>query len=231
VTFFYGTSISVPPATTSQLGDPPWLQVDINDVSSGVVNMKISPVFQSALPPATYPDVFVSELAFNLIGAPLPVAYGGNCLSAEAAICTGFLTGANNGIFSGNNNQGVSGSAQTSGYDLSVNLPPPPGSAANVLNGGNFISFDLTGVSADDFLAQTSNAGNYYTVAKVQGLAGTPGSTVISGEPGGEPPIPPDTTVPTPLPILGAASALACSRRLRRRVQRGRGVPVVVGSV
>lgn len=235
--FSYGASISSPPATNSQLGTPPWLLVDITNLDpgnqSGGVRMKISPFFQdtSTNPTTTYPDVFVSELAFNLIGAPLSVSYGGNCVSNEAAICTGFLTGANNGIFSGNGNQGVSGSAQTSGYDLLVNLPPPPGSAANVLNDGNFIEFDLTGVGVDAFLKQTANPGNNYTVAKVQGLAGNPGSTVISGEPGGDPPIDPETQVPGPLPILGGASAWAFSRHLRRRVQSGRSALAAVGSV
>jgi hypothetical protein len=193
--------------------------------------MKISPVFQddSTNPTTTYPDVFVSELAFNLIGAPLSVAYGGNCVSFEIAICTGFENGANNGIFSGNGNQGISGSSQTSGYDLLVDLPPPPGSGSNVLNDGNFIEFDLTGVGADAFLKQTTSAGNYYTVAKVQGLEGRPGSTVISGEPGGDL-IDPETQVPGPLPILGAVSAWAFSRRLRRRVQVGQGVLAPVRS-
>ena len=236
VQFLYGTSISSPPATNSQLGNPPWLQVDITNLLSGDptggVRMKISPVFQDATtsPTTIYPDVFVSELAFNLLGAPLSVAYGGNCVSFETAICTGFETGANNGIFSGNGNQGISGSAQASGYDLLVDRPPPPGSGSNVLNDGNFIEFDLTGVGADAFLKQTTNAGNYYTVAKVQGLDGTPGSTVISGEPGVDPPIPPETQAPGPLPILGAASAWAFSRRLRRRVQVGQGVLPAVGS-
>jgi hypothetical protein len=159
------------------------------------------------------------------------VAYGGNCVSFEIAICTGFENGANNGIFSGNGNQGISGSSQTSGYDLLVDLPPPPGSGSNVLNDGNFIEFGLAGVGADAFLKQTTNAGNYYTVAKVQGLEGRPGSTVISGEPGGDPPIDPETQVPGPLPILGGATAWAFSRRLRRRVQLGGRALAAVGSV
>jgi hypothetical protein len=69
VQFLYGTSISSPPAMNSQLGTPPWLQVDITNLVSGDptggVRMKISPVFQddSTNPTTTYPDVFVSELA------------------------------------------------------------------------------------------------------------------------------------------------------------------------
>lgn len=130
------------------------------------------------------------------------------------------------------NTQGVSGGAQTGGYDLLVDLPPPPGSGPTFLNGGDSITFNLTGAGlyAEAFLAQTANAGAYYTVAKVQGLTGQPDSTVISGEPGGEPPIDPETQVPGPLPILGAASAWAFSRRLRRRVQVGQSVLPAVGS-
>jgi len=32
----------------------------------------------------------------------------------------------------------------------------------------------------------------------------------------------PTDSVPGPLPILGAAAAFGCSRRLRRRIKRGR---------
>ena len=45
-----------------------------------------------------------------------------------------------------------------------------------------------------------------------------------------EPPIDPETQVPGPLPILGAASAWVFSRRLRRRVQVGQGVLAPVRS-
>ena len=241
VSFLYGTSISSPPASTSQLGTPPWLQVLIEDSGANEVLMTITPFFQDPAPPAdpltTYPSVFVSELAFNLnLDTPASVVYAGDCFSVEASICSNFVGRPQNGIFTGANNQGVSGSGQTSGYDLSVNLPPPPGSAPNVLNAGDVISFKLAAPSLDagtftsaSFLAQTSNAGDYYTVAKIQGLRGNPNSTVISGEPQAEPPIPPETEVPAPLPLLGAASALAFSRRLRlRRQLHRRAQPVCV---
>ena len=115
-----------------------------------------------------------------------------------------------------------------------VQLPPPGVKLDNSQSPIRlFIQAPTPTFSVADFLGDLSKDG-YETAAKIQELNGNPGSTVITGT--GEfnpeePPIDPETQVPGPLPILGGAAAWACSRRLRRRVQRGRGVPVVVGSV
>jgi len=95
-----------------------------------------------------------------------------------------------------------------------------------------FIQAPSVTFNVADFLGGLSTNG-YQTATKIQGLNGTPGSTVITGTGElipAEPPIDPETQVPGPLPILGAASAWAFSRRLRRRVQVGQGVLAPVRS-
>lgn len=235
VEFLYNAPIAIPPGEVAPPGQPPWLQVLIDTVGKDTVQMTMTSTLSD-------PSPFISEVAFRLDPSLFPLLANVNyvpetCRSNEAAICTNFLGNSKNGVKFGVNTQGISGGAQTSGYDLLIDLPPPPGSGSTFLNGGDSISFQLTGTGLyaeaflppqQAFLAPTANSGAYYTVAKVQGLPGEPGSTVIAGEPGGDPPIEPETQAPGPLPILGGASAWACSRRLRRRVQRGRdGLPAV----
>lgn len=251
VEFLYGAPIpkgDSPPAPAPPIllpkppGDPYWLQVLINEGDiAGEVVMTMNAFFQEQAvspdtTPTVFPDPFVSQVAFNFIDTlniPIDAAgvsyVSGSCSSIEAAICENFTGMSENGVFGQNNLMGVSGGAQTSGYDLLINLPPPKGSAKNVLNGGNTITFKLfgSGLSPAAFLGRSETSGQYYSVAKVQGLCpddlesdSDECSTVISGEPNEEPPTPKEDQVPAPLPLLGACAAWTFSRRLRRRATR-----------
>jgi hypothetical protein len=64
VVFTYGTSISSPPATNSQLGTPPWATVTLTEQAGGLFWMDIDTSFNSTqIPPS---DPSLTQLAFNL---------------------------------------------------------------------------------------------------------------------------------------------------------------------
>jgi hypothetical protein len=237
VVFTYGTTISDPPATNSQLGTPPWATVTLTEQADGLFWMDIDTSFNSTQTPPSDPSL--TQLAFNL--NTNYSSYGTNAFSLVNPFClpnspttTTTCDGKDLALAYALNGQGITGSGQPQGgFDLLVQLPPPgvklDNSQAPIRL---FIQAPTTTFSVADFLGDVSTDG-YETAAKIQELKGTPGSTVITGtgelKPE-EPPIDPETQVPGPLPILGGASAWAFSRRLRRRVQLGGGAIAAIGS-
>lgn len=233
--FTYGTSISSPPATNSQLGTPPWATVTLTEQADGLFWMDIDTSFSSTQTPPSDPSV--TQLAFNLNNNYS--SYGTNAFSLVSPFCepnSSTTTTTCDGSISlayALDGQGITGAGQPKGgFDLLVQLPPPGKKLDNSQSPIRlFIQAPTITFSVADFLGGLSKDG-YETAAKIQELNGNPGSTVITGTGGGgEPPIDPETQVPGPLPILGAASAWAFSRHLRRRVQVGQGVLAPVRSV
>jgi len=204
--------------------------VTLTEQADGLFWMDIDTSFASTQTPPSDPSL--TQLAFNLNGdyssIPDPFTLVTPFCTPNSPSTTTTCDGSISLEYD-LDNVGVSGSGQTSGYDLLVQLPPP---GLKLDNSQSPIRLYIQGPSSSfsvvDFFEACSNGalydggcptGDYQTVAKVQELNGNPNSTVISGTgtftPGGEPE---DNSVPGPLPIIGAATAFGFSRKLRQRI-------------
>jgi hypothetical protein len=105
-----------------------------------------------------------------------------------------------------------------SGFDVGLVLGPPPA----FLNGTNTITYRLTGtgLTPESFNLTNGPNGRFCSAALFQSGLNPPvtGTSTGSNAIGAPCPGVPPSSVPAPLPLLGAGVAFGLSRRLRRRI-------------
>jgi hypothetical protein len=113
------------------------------------------------------------------------------------------------------------------GWELALKLPPPQGGPDNFLSSaGESMRFVLIGIQEANFTPNTTQQGEggttatgTYSCVHAQGLTGATTSNRLCATLG-TPPIP--SSVPGPLPLLGAAAAFGYSRKIRTRIKASR---------
>jgi hypothetical protein len=217
-TFNYTNPIGSEPTPS---GAGPWLTAFIEDQVEVANIVKIT--LRNTTPGdglATGSDPYntINGVVFNLKNASSLVISAKSCTPTGTVDC--ISTNPTETIrFAPNNIDLGAGGNQSKGFDLSLELPPPPSNSPSESMGpGDVVTFVLqntgTGTfNANSFLSQNSRG--WTTLAKVQAIGGFgPSSVICSSQ---------DTKcrrkIPAPLPILGAAAGFGLSRRLRRRIK------------
>jgi hypothetical protein len=212
VTFEYTNPLTGQP---NPAGSAPWLKVVIEDVQSQVVKITVT---NSTTP--TTSDTAISGIVFNLDNAenlgqltalcPALVPSSSATIACVPATDPGFITYKSNAV-----NLGVGGSS-AEGFDLALNLPPPP-SGSPTLTPGQILDFNLflssstPTFNADSF--NSKNSSGYTTLARTNGF-----SSAICASVDEQCTPSSSQRVPGPLPIAGAIAAFGASRVLRRRI-------------
>lgn len=108
------------------------------------------------------------------------------------------------------------------GWDLALDLPPPPGGPDNTLgSAGEFQRFVISGLQESNFTPNLATQGpggqtasGTYSCVHAQGLPSPLGSSRLCAT------LPSSSisSVPGPLPVLGAVAAFGYSRRIRSRI-------------
>lgn len=213
VTFEYTNPLT---GQSTPAGSSPWLKVEIEDQSIGIgqaVKIKVTNITQP-----TDSDTAISGIVFNLDNAEnlggLTAACPAFASSSATISCVpasepGFITFSSNGV-----DLGVGGS-NAQGFDLALNLPPPPTGSA--LTPGQILDFTILLTSTTPSFNSTSfisqNSSGYTTLARTNGTSSAICASVdpqcVSSS---------SQSVPGPLPISGAIAAFGASRVLRRRI-------------
>jgi hypothetical protein len=217
LTFEY-TALGDPPTTVSSL-----LTATITQVVPGVVAIRLEPNLpnlQSYFGEGVNPPTGAS-LAFNLDPSITGLTNGSNpaCVNTTGNGCS-ISAFSDFGVDS--NQVGLPGSA-FQGFDLALFLAPPPD--GQLFQNGDIITwtFRATNLIPDSFNFRNSpsgteaGAGQYCSAARV-GLSdnGQVTSKVVGALCPDAPT--PSSSVPGPLPVIGASVAFGFSRRLRRRI-------------
>jgi hypothetical protein len=180
-----------------------WLKAVISAVDSDTVKISLQANLKDT------PEAYIESVAFNLD----PFATGTNlACAATPGICTGSPGNAPTKWNYRFDKDDVDLPNRASGFDFELLLPNA--NSANRLTGVEQFNITVDGLSVGAFNNENNGKPNsikgLFGVAKIQGYGG---SATLLDPPGDE------TSVPGPLPILGAVAAFKASRRLRNRLK------------
>jgi hypothetical protein len=193
-----------------------WVLGEIKNLNSTQVEIKLTTNFGSAgnFAGGNPPPGAVFNLS-NVVGTPTftsctPSTLSGTTPSAGTVACTG-----QSPLLTYDSTGGI-GFIASVGWELGLNMPPPPGGPDNTLGStGEILTFVVSGLQESNFTPNAAAGGTYGCVHGQELLRG--GSTRLCATLAGSPPV--KFSVPGPLPLFGAAAAFGYSRKLRTRIQ------------
>jgi hypothetical protein len=189
-------------------GSGPWLSAVISPLGTiDESNPVYSGVTITLAGNLSDPNEFISSVGFNLTQSYVIDKYDvSDCFSASIAC-------ADSNVLSNPANQPPEFQFANGiqGVDIKIDLPGSASSDRFQLGDTATFTLFAAGLSPASFLDTNKPSGpisGIYSAARVQGIQAGAGSTTITDP----------SSVPGPLPLLGAAVALGFSRRLRRRL-------------
>lgn len=220
-------------AANKPAGTAPWLRATISGPDTltnaiQTVTIKLESLLQNSneffgVPSRSQTEI-PTDIGFNFQGI-LPSDLQALCSNTVGDGCLVGSVGSPSYLFNIPNGIDLPGNAYT-GFDLALILAPPPVDVRFGFGDTITYAFSGTGLTASQFITVNSpkdgSSGQFCSAAMVQATGtNNEGSNVIGAPCPGTPP----SSVPGPLPLLGAGLAFGFSRRLRRRIESSASLP------